>query len=247
MKREKQSIQKTEPGAGLPEKPFIQAVVFDLDGVLVDSEGLHARAWEQVFQARGLPVPEDIEGRFTGVADVKVAEILGVEYGIPGERGRLLGEKRRAYKDLVKNGLHSYPGVVEEIDRLRKDFPGLKLGVATSSGKGETLRMLKICGLEGRFGVVVTADDVRNLKPAPESYLLACSRLGVTPKEAGAVEDSPAGIEAALAAGMYVIAVPTTREPDALSAAPEIADAPETAESPARAIKKLREYLGGGI
>jgi HAD superfamily hydrolase (TIGR01509 family) len=192
-------------------------------------------------------VPEDIEGRFTGVADVKVAEILGVEYGIPGERGRLLGEKRRAYKDLVKNGLHSYPGVVEEIDRLRKDFPGLKLGVATSSGKGETLRMLKICGLEGRFGVVVTADDVRNLKPAPESYLLACSRLGVTPKEAGAVEDSPAGIEAALAAGMYVIAVPTTREPDALSAAPEIADAPETAESPARAIKKLREYLGGGI
>lgn len=247
MNRDRRSTQHAGSGRGRPEKPAFRAVVFDLDGVLVDSEGLHARAWEQVFENRGLPVPKDIEERFIGVADAEVAEILGAENGVAEESGILLKEKRTVYKTLVEKGLEPYPRIIDEIDRLREEFPGLKLGIATSSGKGETIRMLEKCGLGGRFAVVVTADDVGTLKPAPDSYLLACSRLGVSPGEAAAVEDSPAGIEAALAAGLYVIAVPTTRDPGALSAAPEIAAAPVISESPGRAIEKLRKYLGGGI
>ena len=218
----------------------IRAVVFDLDGVLVDSEGLHVRAWEQVFRVRSRPVPRDIEQRFIGVADLTVAEILKDENGLTEKSLDLLEEKRSFYAALVDTGLYPYPGVAEELDRLIKESPDLKLAVATSSGKEEARLMLCTSGLDGRFRTVVTADDVSRFKPEPECYLRACRELDVAPEEAAAVEDSPAGIDSARAAGMYVIAVPTTRESKELKAASEIA------ENTKEAMVKLRYYIQEG-
>ena len=218
-------------------KTGIKGIVFDLDGVLVDSEPLHVQAWNNVFRARQVPVPEGMGVRFIGIVDSVTAETLHRENNLGGSWRELLAEKREAYFSLLQEGLKTYPGLKAALERLNSHVPPLRFGVATSSSRKEAEAMLQFTRFRYIFHTLVTSEDVDHTKPDPECYLKACSRLGVQPEEAAAVEDSPVGVQAAKEAGLYVVAV-TTNHPES-----RLRHADEIAADTVGAVKTLTRYI----
>lgn len=181
------------------------AVIFDMDGVLVDGEPLHFRAVNELLGEEGLSISLDAYkpymGTKTGWQDM--ARDLGLR--------RPLEEYAARYREIIlakyRSEAEPMPGAIELVRSLRG--VGLPLGVASSSIRPWVEACLERIGLDGAFDVVVTGSEVREGKPAPEIYLLATARLGVAPARSLAFEDAPAGIRSARAAGMTVWAVRT--------------------------------------
>ncbi len=217
------------------DKPIVRGIICDLDGVLVDSEGLHARAWEEVFIRRGAPVPGSIRDRFIGVTDAETSVVLIGDTGLKAEPDQILSEKRIIYAEFARAELRPFPGLAEILKDMA-ELDTLRLGVATSSRRESAEMMLEKSGLAPYFRVVVTSNDVKRTKPAPDSYARACTLIGVHPGETAAVEDSPAGARSARDAGLYVLGVTTTSSREALDACHEVVD------TPARALEKLWDY-----
>lgn len=193
-----------------------QAIIFDLDGVLVDSNPIAERHWERWAVRHGLPFDEiarSHHGRPTVEIIRRVAPHLDAE--------REARRKETAEADDT-DGLTAYDGAADLLAML----PAGRWAVATSGTRRTAAFRLAHVGLP-EPAVLVTADDVERGKPAPDSYLLAAERLGVDPADCVAVEDAPAGVESARAAGARVIAVASTNGPDVLSRAdvvlPELA------------------------
>ena len=187
----------------------LRAVVFDLDGVVADSEPLHVRAWVQVLDGLGVSVGQIGEpslAAWVGVPDVEIVGGLVERFGLPLGAEELLDRKRAAYRALIPGALTAFPGVREEL----ASWDGVPLGMATATPRREAELMLATLGLSGRFRVLVTRDEVRRTKPAPDCYLLAASGLGLDPALCAAVEDAPYGVQAAREAGMHVLAVTTS-------------------------------------
>jgi len=184
-------------------------VVFDLDGVVADSEPLHIRAWVQVLEGLGVGERE-IGGpglaSWVGVPDAEIVAKLAPRFGLPLEADELLDRKRAAYRSLVPGALSAFPGVREELG----SWDGVPLAMATATPRREAELMLQTLGLQSVFRVLVTRDDVRRPKPAPDCYLLAVSRLGLDPAGCAAVEDAPYGARAAREAGLHVLGVTTS-------------------------------------
>ncbi|MCA0306010.1 MAG: HAD family phosphatase [Actinobacteria bacterium] len=186
------------------------ALLLDLDGTLVDSEGFHRQVFRSWFTARGWPVDEDLLAAFTGRrADDVLASTPGPWTGedVAAITAELLGHMAALPRpDLA-------PGAAELIDGA-----GVRLALVTSATTGWARRCLG--GRLDRFEVVVTRDDVTHGKPHPEPYERATRDLGVAPARCVAVEDAPAGVASALAAGIgRVVAVSGTFPADRLSAA----------------------------
>lgn len=183
----------------------VAAVVFDADGVLVDTEPAWAAARAALFNRHGRAFGE-AEGRQTlgtGVA------------GTGGALSELLGEPDRAgelsaqllaflLEEVSKDPPRALPGAVELLDELRGAVP---IGVASNSPRILLERSLEAARLAGLFDVVLGVDEVTEAKPAPDLYLTAVERLGAEPGESVAVEDSPAGVASALEAGLFVIGI----------------------------------------
>jgi HAD superfamily hydrolase (TIGR01509 family) len=184
-----------------------RGVVFDLDGVVADSEPLHVRAWVQVLDGLGVSVREIGEpGAWVGVPDVEIAAGLMPRLRLALEAGELLERKRAAYRALIPGSLASFPGVREEL----ASWDGMPLAMATATPRREAQLMLQTLGLQSVFRVLVTRDDVKHPKPAPDCYLQAASRLGLDPGLCAAVEDAPYGARAAREAGLHVLGVTTS-------------------------------------
>ncbi len=183
--------------------PGIRAVLFDLDGVLGDSEPCHVRAWQEVLPRYGVRPDDGWYRDGIGVSDEDLVASARGRYrpGLPV--AEVLREKQAAYLQVLEGCLKPYPGVRAAILAAGP----LPRGVATSSSRAEAGLMLRILGLADLFPVVVTASDVARPKPAPDLYLLAASRLGLPAGDCAAIEDSPAGIESARAAGCLVLGV----------------------------------------
>lgn len=194
----------------------IEAVVFDCDGILVDTEPLHYRAFQRVLEPLGLG--HDFEHYlkvYIGFDDRDAFLEAFREGGRPlddATLGELMDRKERALREIVAaGGLVSFPGVVELVRRLKA--AGVPLAVASGALRREVLEFTDALGLRGAFDVIVAADDVARSKPDPESYLKAVQRLqgvvggSVRPARCVAVEDTPAGIQAARGAALKVIAV----------------------------------------
>lgn len=185
----------------------VEALVFDLDGLIVDTEGPAFESWRSIYGEHGADLELALWQAEIGTAAVfdAVAHLEALT-GRRLDREALL-ERRRQLKDTLSRDAALMPGVLALVDAAER--AGLKLGVASSSGREWVLGWLERTGLLQRFGCVRTRDDVALPKPAPDLYLGVAECLGVAPDRCLALEDSPNGLRAALAAGMRCVVVPT--------------------------------------
>ena len=186
----------------------VRAVLFDLDGVLVESREATERVWVRWAQANGIDVDE-LRAAMHGVRSVEVVRALRPESDFVAEAAEI---ERVQAEDTT--GLRAIPGAAEALLALRED----RIAVVTSATRALATARLRAVGLTPP-AVVVHAEDVSRGKPDPEGYLTAASRLGVDPAEALVVEDAPPGIEAGRAAGAAVVGVTSTHPADQLAAA----------------------------
>ncbi|HEX5505268.1 MAG TPA: HAD family phosphatase [Thermomicrobiales bacterium] len=195
-----------------PERPPLAAVVFDMDGLLVDTETISHRAWE-AYLARD-------HGATLGAADYAaivgtygldtwtiVRDRLGLPLDLPADLPRLDAAVDAVYRGLLAAGVAPLPGAVELARACRA--AGLRLGVASSSPLARVAEIVASVGLAGVFDALTSGEEVHYSKPDPAIYRLACARLGVPPAAAVAIEDSGPGILAARAAGLRALAVPS--------------------------------------
>lgn len=182
-----------------------RAVIFDMDGLLIDSERVILECWRVTAAEQSLAVDDTLWLSMVGLHDVGCAELLDGLLG--AERAeRLTLECKRRYDVLMEEGLPLKAGARELLQDLF-DL-GVPLAVATST-RGERARIkLARSGIDGYFSHVVTSSDVAHAKPAPDLYFLAAERLSIPPRECVALEDSEYGVRAASAAGLRVIQVP---------------------------------------
>lgn len=190
----------------LPESGF-DAVIFDCDGTLVDSMPAHFEAWceAMTFHGAGGVLKEDVFYAMGGRPTKDIVVELNDEYGLKLDPASVALSKREAF--LKK--LHTIT-LIEEVAEFARSLRGrVPMAVATGGTRYVIEKTLQAAGISDWFDEVVTADDVRIGKPAPDIYLHAAKLLGVAPAKCLALEDAPAGIMAAQCAGMTVIAVPS--------------------------------------
>jgi HAD superfamily hydrolase (TIGR01509 family) len=186
--------------------PF-EAVVFDSDGLLFDTEEAWTRAETTLFARRGGTFTADHKRALLGTSGAESAVKLEAMLALPGEGGRLMDELHELVMDEARGGVPVRAGARELVVRLRA--AGVPLGLATNSSRAFVELVLAASEFgDEEFDTVVTSDDVQHAKPAPDIYLAACRTLGADPLRSVALEDSPPGVAAARSAGMYVIAVP---------------------------------------
>jgi HAD superfamily hydrolase (TIGR01509 family) len=186
--------------------PF-EAVVFDNDGLLLDTEEAWTRAETTLFERHGSTFTEEHKRSLIGSARGPAAAKLEDMLGRPGGGEALMDELHDLVMEEALGGVSPRPGALELLDALAA--AGMPVAVASNSIRPFVERVLGGAGLlDGRFRTVVTADDVAAPKPAPDLYLAACAALGAAPGRSAALEDSPPGVASAAAAGMFVIAVP---------------------------------------
>jgi len=193
----------------LPFRP--DAVIFDMDGLLLDSERAILDCMREAAAAQGTDIEDDWWLGMTGRGDAVCRDLLVDRIGAAAT-DRLLARGHTRYVAMAEAGLPHRPGVVALLDLLAKhDMPR---AVATSTQSPLAQRKLAAVGLLHRFAHVCTSSDVAHPKPAPDVYLLAAERLGVAPSRCLVLEDSPTGVRAALAAGMTAVQVPDLLTPD---------------------------------
>lgn len=191
----------------------MRAVVFDMDGILFDTERLCQDSWIQVAEKRGLPGMEEIFPRCIGLNANGSRRIVLEAYGEDFDYEGFRTETSAWFWDYIdKNGLPVMSGAKQLLDWLKNNR--WYLGLASSTRRSSVVNCLERAGFSEYFSVVVTGDMVEYSKPQPDIYLLACRELGVIPEEAYAIEDSPNGIRSAHAAGMRPLMVPDMIEPD---------------------------------
>ena len=182
------------------------AVVFDLDGTLIDTESLCNVAGVEACANLGFPLSMAFFESLAGIDDRTRARLIEEHVGQPVEFAAFLAEWDRLCTLRFAQGIPLKAGAVELLDAL--DAAGVPVALATSSRRGPAEEKLAAIGLGHHFRTVVTFDDVAAPKPAPDPYLLAAERLGVAPARCLAFEDSETGARAAHAAGMTVVQVP---------------------------------------
>jgi len=193
---------------GLPRLHDIDAVVFDLDGVLADSETIHFRAANQVLSRHGAAISEDDFRVFIGLSEKASWQAWQRRYRLPETIDRLVEANMQAQLREIAAGVPAIPAAVELARRLHAS--GVRLAIASSSTRPFIDALLAAIGLDAVFAVRVSGEDpdIREGKPAPDVYLAAAARLGAQPGACVAIEDSAPGVTAAKRAGMTCIAVP---------------------------------------
>ena len=198
-------MPSSDPSPGEVVSGAVLGVVFDMDGVLVDSGAHHRAAWLALLGDVGVTPPPGFWRVTIGrPAEEAVALLLGKDIS-PAQARELANRKREHYGRLARRGVVPVAGAGEFVASVRR--AGLPCAVATSATRTDVSRLLRAVHLAGQFDAVVTADDIRFGKPNPEVYQRAAEALGVPAARCLAFEDSIAGVEAACGAGMRVIGV----------------------------------------
>ena len=203
---------------------MLAGVIFDFDGVIVDTEPLHYRAFQKILEPMGLGYDWD-----TYVADYlgfDDRDALREAFWSKGRQlgdddlERLIGQKARAFLEIIAAGVVPYPGVLELIEEIAGSLP---LAICSGALRSDIIPVLQQFGLTDVFDVIVTADDVVVSKPDPASYRLAVERLaavcpgrGIAPETCIVIEDTPGGIASAHGAGLAVVGVTNSYPADRL-------------------------------
>jgi HAD superfamily hydrolase (TIGR01509 family) len=188
--------------------PPPDAVVFDNDGLLLDTESVWTRAEQDLFERRGTEFTPADKLELVGTSAEIAGGILERRLGEPGRAAELIEELNALVVAELEHGVEAMIGARELLERLRER--GTPLALVSNSPLRFVRRSIELAGFEEHFDVVVSAHEVAAPKPAPDPYLEACRRLGVEPGPAViALEDSPTGVAAARAAGLTVIGIPS--------------------------------------
>lgn len=184
------------------------AVVFDNDGLLLDTESVWTRAEQDLFERRGLEFTPADKLELVGTSAQIAGGILERRLGEPGQAAALIEELNVLVVAELERGVEAMLGARELLERLGGH--GVPLGLVSNSPLRFVRRSIELAGFAEHFDVVLSAHEVPAPKPAPDPYLEACRRLGVEPSpEVVALEDSPTGVAAARAAGLTVIGIPS--------------------------------------
>ncbi|MEP7041246.1 MAG: HAD family phosphatase [Chloroflexota bacterium] len=193
-----------------------RAVIFDMDGLLLETEVLWQKAEARLFQRHGAAFTFEDKLTVMGTSAAFTGEFFARRLGLPAdEAAALIREVTELMHKELQSRVDARPGAVELVRRLRGR---VRLALASNSPRLLVDAALISAGFTDAFDAVVSSDDVPNHKPAPDLYLLACERLGVAPGEALALEDTASGIASAKAAGLACIAVPQFAETDVSAA-----------------------------
>jgi HAD superfamily hydrolase (TIGR01509 family) len=188
----------------------IEAVVFDLDGVLLQSEEVWDAVRERYVRERGGRYDEEVQRAMMGMSAPEWSRYLRDEAGVPGEPDAINRDVVERMLEAYRRELPLLPGAVEAVQRTAAAFP---LALASSSNREVFEAVLELAGIAECFRATVSSEEVEHGKPGPDVYLEAARRLGVAPERCSAVEDSHAGIRSAKAAGMRVVAIPNASYP----------------------------------
>jgi HAD superfamily hydrolase (TIGR01509 family) len=184
------------------------AVVFDNDGLLLDTESVWTRAERDLFDRRGTDFTPADKRELVGTSAAIAGAVLERRLGEPGRAAELIEELNALVAAELEHGVEAMIGARELLRALRRR--GTPIGLVSNSPLAFVVRSLELVGFDDHFDVVLSAHEVAAPKPAPDPYLEACRRLGVEPGPAVvALEDSPTGVAAARAAGLTVIGVPS--------------------------------------
>lgn len=189
-----------------------KAVIFDMDGVVIDSEPLHERSSRLVLAQHDLEIEDATFADFKGSTDRTILEYLVAENNLNVDVEALLQQKRLTYASLIDE-LQPIYGVVSFINRINESY---RLALTTSASRRNKELAFSKFNLHSFFEVVITSDDINNPKPDPEPYLETTSRLQLNPQDCVVIEDSFNGVRSAAAAGCTVVGITTSFAPDAL-------------------------------
>ena len=189
---------------------MIDAVVFDLDGVIIDSEELWDEVREGLARERGGRWSEQAQADMMGMSSTEWSRYMHEVVGLPEPPDEINREVVRRMLVRYSEHLPLIDGGVDAVKRVAADWP---LGVASSSNRELIDHVLELAGLAPYFKATVSSEEVERGKPAPDVYLEAADRLGVEPSCSAAIEDSSNGIRSAHAAGMHVVAIPNRAFP----------------------------------
>jgi HAD superfamily hydrolase (TIGR01509 family) len=188
----------------------IAAVVFDLDGLLLDSEQVWDGVREELTRERGGRWHDGAQRAMMGMSSLEWSRYMHEELGLAESPSQISDEVVRRMQERYRSHLPLVTGAVAAVERIAERWP---LGLASSSNRPLIDLVLEQAGIAGQFEVTLSSEEVGRGKPAPDVYLEAARRLGVEPAAAAAVEDSRSGLLAARAAGMRVVAVPNAHFP----------------------------------
>lgn len=204
---------------------MLRAVIFDFDGVICDSEQLHYKALNTVFNRYGVDVPKDVHwAKYLGYSDLENIEAVNRDYKMGLDTGavrRLMMEKKEIFEELAGREFIIIGGVETFVKRLMN--ARIRCAICSGALRSDIELMLSGADFAKAFEVIVSADDVQYGKPHPEGYILTLKRLNqnsnsiIKPCECVVIEDSRWGLEAAAAAGMHAVAVSTTYQAEELN------------------------------
>jgi HAD superfamily hydrolase (TIGR01509 family) len=191
---------------------MIEAVVFDLDGILVQSEELWDAARRELAEEHGIEWPDDATDAMMGMSSKEWSRYVHDEVGVPDSPEEINRKVLKKLVDRYRTDLPWIPGAREAVRRIGARWP---LGLATSSNREIVDIVIEVGGFSDLIGVTVSSEEVERGKPAPDVYLEVMRQMGVEPGSTAAVEDSTNGLLSASAAGMRVIAIPNDAHPPA--------------------------------
>ncbi|MGI8554819.1 MAG: HAD family hydrolase [Pyrinomonadaceae bacterium] len=198
---------------------MIQAVIFDLDGVLIDSEQVWDDVREDFTCARGGEWSEQAQRDMMGMSSTEWSRYMAQELGVPLSPEEINDAVVEEMATRYRERLPLIEGAVEAVQRMAAEWP---LGLASSANRPLIDLVLELSGLDGHFAVTMSSEEVERGKPAPDVYLAVAERMSVAPSACAAIEDSSNGLRSAHAAGMRVVAIPNAHfrpEEDALALA----------------------------